>query len=432
MTGDGRTDYDSHTKTKSFIKILAVLIIIQKTKAILKLIREDVSDSDLPLIKVPRTNDAKLFDLRANNRPDTVLTCFQRKWKWDQLNIRNFEEWQWTTLPLEFAQSAQHRDVPHYSLQEKRILPFTDDSRQPQLSGRLELEGGFASVFKVAIHPKHHNFHKTPVKSSPACFAVKSLHSQNKIAFTREVEMLKKFSGDRHQHLISLLATYEQSGRFFLLFDWAEADLHTYWRRINPNPSFNRTTLLWVANQCKGIASGITKIHAYESTYAKPAPTIAGHQNVVFGHHGDIKPENVLWFAGTSKGRSSIEGTLKLSDFGLAEFSIHQTLTMTPKSKWAGSLAYRAPETDLEQDATIGRSYDIWTLGCLYLEFITWVLGGAKLLDEFVQARKARDVMWHGIETHTFFMLKIDNETGKTAIIKSPVVQVRSTRSQLS
>lgn len=417
-------------ETKTFIKVLAILIIIEKTKSIIKLLEDDVNDSDLPLIKVPRPNDEKLFDLRSSRKPNVVLKCFQRKW--NQLNIRNFEEWQWTTLPVDFGRPTEYGEIKHLQLEEQRVLPFVEDSREqkPNFSRRTELEGGFASVFKVVIHPQHHNFHKSLDRPDPGSFAIKRLHSQNEEAFKREVEMLNKFSGNKHEHLISLLATYEQLDRFFLVFDWAEADLQGYWKKINPAPSFDLNTVLWMAKQCKGIASGIIKIHAHVSTYQKKDPNGSANQNVVFGHHGDIKPENVLWFCEPSRADRNVDGTLKLSDFGLAEFSIHQTTSMPPKSKWGVSLGYRAPESDLKQSTAIGRSYDIWTLGCLYLEFITWMLGGSQLLDEFMEARKARDAMWHEIETHTFFKLEIDGRTGKpTAIIKPAVKQVSLTLS---
>ncbi|KAJ0120691.1 protein kinase [Diaporthe amygdali] len=414
--------HDGQVNSRSFIKVLAILIIIQKTKDILKILEDGVSDSDLPLIKVPRPRDEKLFDLRLSREPATVLRGFQ---SWDQLSIRNFEEWQWTTLPLVFSRSKGHREVTHHLLQDQIILPFvkTNLGNEPHISHKTALEGGFASVFKVAIHPQHHNFHKSPDKSNASCFAIKGLHSQNRTAFKKEVEMLNKFSGNKHEHLISLLATYEQCDRFFLVFDWAEADLQGYWTRINPSPSFDRNSVLWLAKQCKGIASGITKIHEHVSTYLKSDPNPAGNHNVVFGHHGDIKPENVLYFAGPDQADASVGGTLKLSDFGLAEFSIHQTKSMTPRGKWGVSLGYRAPEVDLKQGAAIGRSYDIWTLGCLYLEFITWMLGGSQLLDEFLLARTARDVMWHDIETHTFFELEIEERTGEKRAIIKPVVE---------
>lgn len=422
-------DCHGQPKTTSFIKVLAILIIIEKTKSIIKLLEEDVNDSDLPLIKIPRPNDEKLFDLRSSSKSGVALTCFQ---KWNQLNIRNFEQWQWATLPVEFIGPTEDGEVKHFRLQEQRILPFISDSpeHKSEFPRRTELEGGFASVSKVAIHPQHHNFPSDNPEG--AFFAVKRLHSQSEEAFKREVEMLKKFS-NKHGHLISLLATYEQSGRFFLVFDWAEADLQAYWKKINPAPSFDVNTVLWMAQQCKGIASGIIKIHAHVSTYRKKDPEPSGNQNVVFGHHGDIKPENVLWFAGPNQADCNSGGTLKLSDFGLAEFSIHQTSSMPPKSKWGVSVGYRAPEADLNQGSAVGRSYDIWTLGCLYLEFITWTLGGSELLDGFMEARKARDAMWHEIETPTFFKLEIDGRTGKPkAVIKPSVEQVSSSLSTRS
>lgn len=422
---NGNSGGNGTSKSKTFIKVLAILIMIGKTKSIVKLLEEGVNDSDLPLVKVPRSSDDNLFALRLKRDPHRVLRCFQKKW--NQLNIRNFEELQWATLPVEFARPTEEGEVKHDRLEEQRVLPFIKDSRKhkPHFSRRTELEGGFASVFQVAIHPQQHNFNSASDQDKRKYFAVKRLHSQNEDAFKREVEMLNKFSSNKHEHLISLLATYEQFDRFFLVFDWAEADLQRYWRKINPSPSFDLTTVLWMATQCKGIASGIIKIHEHESMYRKSDGQQPGNKNVVFGHHGDIKPENVLWFTKPGQGNSKVGGTLKLSDFGLAELSVHQTISMEPKSKWGVSLGYRAPESDLKQGTAIGRSYDIWTLGCLYLEFITWMLGGSKLLDEFLEARKARDAMWHDIETHTFFKLEIDSRTGeKIAIIKPAVQQV--------
>lgn len=421
---NGHQNHNKMSKTRSFIKVFAILIMIEKTQSIIKLLEENVNDSDLPLIKVPRPHEEKLSDLRLKRDPDHILRCFQKRW--NQLNIRNFEELQWAALPVEFVRPTDDDEVRHYRLEEQRVLPFIKNSRghAPHSSRRPELEGGFASVFKVDIHPRHHNFRTTQGRKRRGFFAVKRLHSQSEDAFDREVEMLKKFS-NTHEHLISLLATYEQSDSYFLLFDWAEADLQRYWSKINPSPSFDYATVVWMATQCKGIASGIIKIHQYQSMYVKSDASRVANDDVVFGHHGDIKPENVLWFAEPGQDNNSARGTLKLSDFGLAELSLHQTISMAPKSKWAVSLAYRAPEADLKQGAAIGRSYDIWTLGCLYLEFITWTLGGSKLLNAFSEARKAPDAMWHDIDTYTFFKLEIDSKTrDKVAIIKPAVEQV--------
>jgi hypothetical protein len=39
-------------------------------------------------------------------------------------------------------------------------------------------------------------------------------------------------------------------------------------------------------------------------------------------------------------------------------------------------------------DGMVSRSFDIWSLGCVYLEFVTWFLGGPELGHEFTQLRK--------------------------------------------
>jgi serine/threonine protein kinase len=250
--------------------------------------------------------------------------------------------------------------------------------------------------------------------------------------------MLKKFSTiPPHDHLISLLATYEQFKSYFLIFHWAEADLQRYWREVNPTPSMERETVIWVAKQCKGVADGIVKIHQYRSSSSKLQPQ---PQDVIFGHHGDIKPENVLWFPDSDHEQTK-RGALKLSDFGLAELSMHQTMSMKAKSNFATSPPYRAPEVDLEGTGAIGRSYDMWTLGCLYLEFITWLIGGWELVDSFAFKRMAHDP-YLGHDTRTFFRLvKIRQADGKwkrvaeikpvvtTVSLPSPFIYIHQTYS---
>jgi serine/threonine protein kinase len=219
------------------------------------------------------------------------------------------------------------------------------------------------------------------------------------------------------------VATYEQFKSYFLIFHWAEADLQRYWRDENDEPTMDRETVLWLAQQCKGIADGVVTIHQYTtSTKLQPQPP-----DKMFGHHGDIKPENVLMFPDSDYEKTK-RGTLKLSDFGLAEFSHHHTVSMQPKSSWATSPPYRAPEVDLLGTGAIGRSYDIWTMGCLYLEFITWLIGGWSLVEYFAYRRLEPDPYMFGEPTRTFFRLvKIKMPNGNwadSAEIKPSVTEV--------
>lgn len=215
---------------------------------------------------------------------------------------------------------------------------------------------------------------------------------------------MKRLSHDLCQHLISLLATYEQHGKFHLIFYWAEADLLGYWKRINPEPATDRETVLWLSSQCKGLAEGLAKIHRYE-TYSgssllhqdsrsrTEAETNANLTQVgvgiptnpprlLFGRHGDIKPANVLWFSNPKD--SEDKGNLKISDFGIAEFKTQSSRWTRQRGGMPNSGSYRPPECDLP-DSIISSSYDIWALGCLYLDFITWCFGGWKYVEEFAR-----------------------------------------------
>ncbi|KAK0111473.1 hypothetical protein ONS95_001828 [Cadophora gregata] len=391
---------DGSRKVTCFRKIFVILVLIDKTRSITKFIDIGISDSDLPLVLAKRMDSKGSKELRLSRNPEKHLSCFSKQWK--QLHFRNFEHYQWTTLSPFFAKGG-YKQVKHYPLQDQAILPFISCSPDEGRIGKtLAFEGGFSRVSKIDIHPDHHNFGSNCESHNTRSFAVKCLHSRDKKQFKKEVEMLKRFSDPdvpTNRHLVSLLATYRQFGAYFLIFHWADADLRRYWMEVKPTPTMDRDTVLWVAQQCRGIAEGVVAIHQYKSSKLRPQP-----KDEAFGHHGDIKPENVLWFPDKDHA-STKQGTLKLSDFGLAEMSVHHTRSMQPKSNFATSRSYQAPEVEIDGTGAIGRSYDMWTLGCLYLEFITWLMGGWDLVGIFSFDRMKEDCVL-GQDCPTFYVLK--------------------------
>jgi serine/threonine protein kinase len=141
-----------------------------------------------------------------------------------------------------------------------------------------------------------------------------------------------------------------------------------------------------------------------------------GPAGKLFGRHGDIKPENILWFQSRN---SDQKGILKITDFGLTEFSHSHSNFYKPKSKMAMTPSYRAPEGDLEGGA--GPSSDIWSLGCIFLEFITWLVGGWGLLFEFYESRVDFDPMFFDTQTDIFFEI-VKSTNGNTAAMVKPAV----------
>ena len=55
-----------------------------------------------------------------------------------------------------------------------------------------------------------------------------------------------------------------------------------------------------------------------------------------------------------------------------------------------GTFRYEPPEADQRGKAPFSRSYDIWSLGCIFLEFLIWLLEGQTGLDKFNFQREFR------------------------------------------
>lgn len=111
----------------------------------------------------------------------------------------------------------------------------------------------------------------------------------------------------------------------------------------------------------------------------------AAPRHQIYGRHGDLKPENILWFKPYN--HQSRFGVLKISDFGLTRF--HRTRSKSHFESVAVSPTYRPPEYDIAQ--MVSQSYDIWTLGCVLLEFITWYLRGWEGVEGFSKERTTDD-----------------------------------------
>lgn len=155
-----------------------------------------------------------------------------------------------------------------------------------------------------------------------------------------------------------------------------------------------------------------------------------GHydQPKVYGRHGDIHPGNMLWFSPAHSEKKLLGGLLKISDFGQAELNCYLSKTK-PRSSVAQTVTYRPPEYDIP-NAPISQVYDIWCLGCVYLEFVAWILGGAKLVIKLSAQRLAPDLSQNRSSTDTFFQVidpmafKRELEVGDFKV-KDKVLQVR-------
>ena len=256
------------------------------------------------------------------------------------------------------------------------------------------------------------NFRQVGLKYE--CFALKMLQDRdfnNEKQFKNELEQLKRFNGLVHDHLVTLLATFTLDKRYYFLFPYADSTLEQYWESVK-TPKRDLSTAQWVSKQCSGIMAAIDSIHDPKHL-----------QNLGvrgYGRHGDIKPDNILWFQSSKDPR----GILVVSDMGLSSFNRDTSRSNIPNTKIPKVPGYRPPECDIE-GGTISRAYDIWTLGCLFLELLTWWLGGWELVEKFQEARKS--VYITGAINNIFFHLKkVKGRNEYVAQVKTQVTNVSS------
>jgi serine/threonine protein kinase len=223
------------------------------------------------------------------------------------------------------------------------------------------------------------------------------LASGNDQEFQDEFDMLSALNLRHNQHLVKLLATFKKDNKYHLVFPCAQYNLRDFWDNETPVPAFNQETYLWALDQLTGLASAIDAIHNFSAKIpqgkvdgnnglSRIRPS--GHNQIFvekgeekFGRHCDLKPENILWLAEPNNPK----GILQITDFGGGRFHRLVTRSRIDPKTVMGSATYIPPEIELE--IPVSRVYDIWSLGCIYLEFVTWLLWGSKAVYDFSTAR---------------------------------------------
>lgn len=195
-----------------------------------------------------------------------------------------------------------------------------------------------------------------------------------------------------------------------MLFPLAEGDLRHYWRTHDASRQDYDELVSWFVKQALGLAEGLKALHQF-----KQLEQPESEPNSHYGVHGDIKPENILHFAGN--GPNDL-GILKIADFGITRFQRSESRFF---KEYRHTPTYRAPEYDLG-GGLMSTRYDIWSMGCLYLEILIWLLYGYDTLEtNFTAARTLdgpRDVL-----DASYFVIKEDNRTGSRLAELKPSVR---------
>jgi len=221
--------------------------------------------------------------------------------------------------------------------------------------------GNSGSVYRATLNCSH-NFevldnNKVAVKVIPD----KDI-TTGESAATVEIRALKaiKNISSTNPNIATCYGAFKHDDKTYVLFELATSDLTSF---MVDNSIVNRSVqinLPWLRSQLRGLAQALHAVHTVPD-------------KSVFHH--DIKPENIL-FCG-------LDQPFKITDWGCAgvkPFSGHFGLG-SPSSKVKGNPFYTPPEC--RGDKPSSRSHDIWSLGCVFLELLTWYSEGWDALQTF-------------------------------------------------
>lgn len=166
-------------------------------------------------------------------------------------------------------------------------------------------------------------------------------------------------------HLVKPIASYRYKGEesTSFLFPWADGGtLREFWTRERTKPLEEPRMMSWILNQLKGLCHALNALHQ-EGCW-----------------HGDVKAENIYVFK-----EDEYMGTLRIANVGQAEWHamrIEQRVNLLERAGTnTATLRYVSPEfvhTDYIQLIS-----DVWALGCVFLEFLIWILYGQDGLNAF-------------------------------------------------
>lgn len=173
----------------------------------------------------------------------------------------------------------------------------------------------------------------------------------------------------QHPNIIPLLACYKYGTQYSFIFPRAECDLYTYFEKTPPPQTKEKTIYLF--EQISKLAAALNQIHNCEVVLEVDGQKIDFSQ---IGYHRDLKPKNIL----------KMGEVFMIADFGLARFKKNTTNSRT---KWEfGESTYSAPEC--KRDANVNRLADIWALGCIFSEVVTFVVLGMKGIEDYKRWRR--------------------------------------------
>ncbi|KAF5254657.1 hypothetical protein FANTH_590 [Fusarium anthophilum] len=411
------------------LKIMATLILLNGLSFLLDFVKAKVEDSQLPLTVQRQGQQPILYDREKNEIESS------RNWAWSYPDAEYFTMKQMQLCSLFCTIDEEEQFMDHFRLPADFVIPFVD-SDPPVIR-----TGGYGKVTKAFIEPSHLWYRGRYPK--PECFAIKAVqhssidHPSEADSLARRL-VIKKLADREHLH--QLLFSFRRADYYYLVFEWADGDLTDLWETMPTlySPDVYEDAL-WFFRQCLGIVRSLGSLHKQRSSYTASTLEEVVHVALAgkYGRHSDIKPQNLLWF---SDYQGDKKDHLVIADLGLTQFNTSQSKS---HASWAGikgyTQTYKAPESEVNE--VVGSRYDIWSLGCVFLEHASvFLMRDSRCVNAFSKSRleedhhRNRNGNYHG---DTFYNVITEGystdeytpvgSSVKRGEVKEAVLKVRST-----
>lgn len=250
---------------------------------------------------------------------------------------------------------------------------------------------------------------KVAIKEIQIIRGDKKTQDDTDLTWDNEARALKSINEIDHDHIVKCIAAIRRGDSRYFMFPWADGDsLRDHWNGV-PKRNPDAATIQEAITQLRGLADALDCLHdckkprqdsngdgkEVENKFSD-APDVrvqdehdqisrpvevSNDDNI---RHGDLKPENILCF----KIPGPDFGMLKIADMGLAKRHINKTQYRKLTSTRYGTIHYEPPEAAPGHKGSRSRLYDIWSMGCITLEMIIWVLYGNDKLEDFYRQVK--------------------------------------------
>ncbi|CZR44466.1 uncharacterized protein FPRO_14219 [Fusarium proliferatum ET1] len=307
-------------------------------------------------------------------------------WTREGYKFKSAKDSNWTTAP--FGAGIDYNDVDYFIQKQWPFLaPIFEREFEYVLQQRIPLPlvekgiaivSGFSSVSKIEMHPAH-----VPEQTEYSMAMKKmELESEDQIKYVRK-EMTNVISLRLldHDHLVKAILACTRGKQAFFFFPWANGgDLYNF---LKTNSTEGMAAIIWMLDQMVGLSSALSLL------------ADKGYR------HGDLKPANILLFP-----ERSGSYRLMITDVGLSKLHILATSKrLNGTTAKATTRRYSPPEFDLlfdddgepvedSDDIKLSRKFDIWSLGCVFIELLLWAQLGRQKYKEFDRSMKRDRRFW--------------------------------------